>query len=290
MTLEQLRIFICVAERENMTRAAEALHITQSTVSAAVAALEAEHGVALFHRIGRRIEITDAGRLFWSEALAIRSRIAGAELALSEFGQLRRGTLRLVASMTIASYWLPVHLAAFHTKYPQINVELAIANTELAAQSVSSGTSELGFVEGVVADAALEHWRLGHDRLQLVSATGAAQADDEWLRSARWVMREQGSGTRSSFEEALRLRGVDPSELNIALTLPSNEAVCTAVTTGVGVAALSTLVVARALGTGALRAIPFDMPERPFFGLRHKERYRSKAAEALLACIKEGFI
>jgi len=290
MTLEQLRIFICVAERENMTRAAEALHITQSTVSAAVAALEAEHGVALFHRIGRRIEITDAGRLFWSEALAIRSRIAGAELALSEFGQLRRGTLRLVASMTIASYWLPVHLAAFHTKYPQINVELAIANTELAAQSVSSGASELGFVEGVVADAALEHWRLGHDRLQLVSATGAAQADDEWLRSARWVMREQGSGTRSSFEEALRLRGVDPSELNIALTLPSNEAVCTAVTTGVGVAALSTLVVARALGTGALRAIPFDMPERPFFGLRHKERYRSKAAEALLACIKEGFI
>jgi len=290
MTLDQLRIFICVAERENMTRAAEALHITQSTVSAAVAALEAEHGVALFHRIGRRIEITDAGRLFWSEALAIRSRIAGAELALSEFGQLRRGTLRLVASMTIASYWLPVHLAAFHTKYPQINVELAIANTELAAQSVSSGASELGFVEGVVADAALEHWRLGHDRLQLVSATGAAQADDEWLRSARWVMREQGSGTRSSFEEALRLRGVDPSELNIALTLPSNEAVCTAVTTGVGVAALSTLVVARALGTGALRAIPFDMPERPFFGLRHKERYRSKAAEALLACIKEGFI
>jgi len=290
MTLEQLRIFICVAERENMTRAAEALHITQSTVSAAVAALEAEHGVALFHRIGRRIEITDAGRLFWSEALAIRSRIAGAELALSEFGQLRRGTLRLVASMTIASYWLPVHLAAFHEKYPQINVELALANTELAAQRVSSGAAELGFVEGVVDDAALEHWRLGHDRLQLVSATGAAQADEEWLRRARWVMREQGSGTRSSFEEALRPRGIDPSELNIALTLPSNEAVCTAVTTGVGVAALSTLVVARALSTGALRAIPFDMPERPFFGLRHKERYRSKAAEALLACIKEGFI
>jgi DNA-binding transcriptional LysR family regulator len=290
MTFEQLRIFVAVAEREHVTRAAEALHITQSTASAAVAALEAEHGVPLFHRIGRRIELTDAGRLFLVESRAILSRMAGAELALSEYGKLRRGTLRLVASQTIASYWLPVHLASFHAKYPQINVELAIANTEQAAQSVSAGTAELGFVEGEVDDAALEHWRLGHDRLQLVGATGPARADKEWILGERWVMREQGSGTRSTFEEALRQKGIDPSALRIALTLPSNEAVCTAVTTGVGVAALSTLVVARAVNAGALRAIPFDLPERPFFGLRHKERYRSRAAEALLACIKEGYL
>lgn len=64
MTLEQLRIFVAVAEREHMTRAAEALGLVQSAVSAAIAALESRHGTPLFHRIGRRIELTDAGRLF----------------------------------------------------------------------------------------------------------------------------------------------------------------------------------------------------------------------------------
>lgn len=290
MTFEQLRIFVHVAEREHVTRAAEALHITQSTASAAIAALEAEHGVGLFDRIGRRIELTEAGRLFLVEARAVLSRMAGAELALSEYGKLRRGSLRLVASQTIASYWLPVHLAAFHASYPQVSVELAIGNTEQAAQSVRAGTAELGFVEGTVDDASLEQWPVGHDRLVLVGATVPAQADKRWILGARWVMREKGSGTRSSFEAGLRAKGIDPSALNVSLTLPSNEAVCTAVTTGAGVGALSTLVVARAVSTGALRAIPFDLPERPFFGLRHKERYHSKAASALLACIKEGFI
>jgi DNA-binding transcriptional LysR family regulator len=290
MTFEQLRIFVGVAEREHMTRGAEALHVTQSTASAAIAALEVEHRVVLFHRIGRRIELTDTGRVFLAEARAILNRVADAELALLEFSQLSRGTLRLVASQTIASYWLPVHLVAFCARYPQIEVELVIANTEQAAQSVHDGTAELGFVEGMVSDVSLEHWSVAHDCLSLVGTVEPAQADEEWIRSARWVMREQGSGTRSTFEEALRRRGIPPEALHIALTLPSNEAVCTAVAAGVGVAALSALVVARAVHAGALRAIPFALAERPFFGLRHKERYHSKAAKALLECIKEGSI
>jgi DNA-binding transcriptional LysR family regulator len=290
MTLEQLRIFVGVAEREHMTKAAEALNVTQSAASAAIAALEARHDVVLFHRIGRRIELTEVGHVFLDEARAVLGRAASAELALSEFGGLKRGTLRLVASQTIAGYWLPRRLAAFRSRYPQIAIDLAIANTEQAAHSVTSGTAELGFVEGTIEDGEISHWPVAHDQLVLVGTAPVAHIDNEWLSGAHWVMRESGSGTRSTFEEALRIRGLDPEKLNIALTLPSNESVLTAVEAGAGVAALSALVVARALSTGVLYPIPFELPARPFFALVHKERYRSKAADALLDLIKENSI
>ena len=288
MTLDQLRIFVGVAEREHMTKAAEALHVTQSAASAAIAALEAQHGVELFHRVGRRIELTEVGRVFLNEARAVLGRAASAELALSEFSGLQRGTLHLVASQTIVNYWLPRHLSAFRSRYPQIAVDLAIANTEQEIHSVTAGTAELGFVEGAIDDGAISHWPVAHDRLVLVGTEPVALIDDAWLRKARWIMREAGSGTRSSFEEALRVRGIAPETLDVALTLPSNESVRTAVEAGAGVAVLPALGVARALSTGVLHPLPFELPARPFFALRHKERYRSKAADALLDMIKEN--
>lgn len=287
MTLEQLRIFVAVAEREHMTRAAEAVNVTQSAASAAIATLEARHGVPLFNRVGRGIELTEAGRMFLDEARAVLGRAAHAELALAEYGGLKRGTLRLVASQTIASYWLPPRLATFHTRFPEIAVDLAIDNSEGAAARVRDGAAELGFVEGAVDEPALAQWTFAHDRMLLVGGAPVPHIDDEWLRAARWIVREHGSGTRSTFEEALRRREIDPAALGIAMTLPSNEAVRTAVEAGAGVAVLSALVVARAVAAGDLHLLPLDLPERPFHALRHKERYRTRAADALTDLIKE---
>lgn len=288
MTLEQLRIFIGVAEREHMTRAAAALNVTQSAASAAIAALEARYGVALFHRVGRGIVLTDAGRLLLPEARAVLDRVASAEQALTDYTGLDRGSLHLVASQTIASYWLPTQLAAFRQRYPAIDITLAIANSAGAAEQVLLGQADLGFVEGEIDDPALAQWEVGRDQMVLVSARPATRVDDPWLLAARWIMREQGSGTRSSFDAVLRARGIDPARLAVALTLPSNEAVRTAVEAGAGVAVLSALVVEPALRAGTLCALPLDVPPRPFFGLRHKERYRSKAADALLALVGDG--
>ena len=287
MTLEQLRIFVGVAEREHMTRAAEALNVTQSAASAAIAALEARHGVPLFHRVGRGIELSEAGRMFLVDARAVLGRAASAELALAEYAGLERGTLRLVASQTIAGYWLPRQLAAFHARYPAISIELAIDNTEGAAARVLDGAVELGFVEGVIDEPALAHWTVANDRMVLVSDRAADTIDEDWIRAARWIVREQGSGTRSSFEEVLRQRGVDPSDLTTALTLPSNEAVRSAVEAGAGVAVLLQHVVAPAIAAGTLHDLPLGLPRRPFYALRHKERYRTRAADALTDLIKE---
>jgi len=287
MTLEQLRIFVAVAEREHMTAAARALNVTQSAASAAIAALEERHQIKLFHRVGRGIALTEAGRLFLAEARGVLARADMAQTVLRELGGLERGTLRVVASQTIAAYWLPPFLATFHTRHPAIAIDLAIGNSEQAAARVHDGGADLGIVEGQIDDPALAHWPIGEDRLLLVSASpfGNAPIDADWLRQARWVLREPGSGTRSTFDRHLRRLSVDPTMLDVALTMPSNESVRTAVEAGAGVAVLSALVVGPAVAAGALHVAPIAFEPRPFFGLRHKERYRTKAADALLNVI-----
>ncbi len=107
MILEQLRVFVAVAERQHVTRAAEALNIAQSAASASIATLEGRHDAKLFHRVGRGTELTEAGTLFLAEVCAVLARAEAAELVLSEPGGPKRGTLIVQASQTIASYWLP---------------------------------------------------------------------------------------------------------------------------------------------------------------------------------------
>lgn len=290
MTLEQLRIFVAVAERQHMTGAARDLNLTQSAVSAAVAALEGRHAVRLFDRVGRGIALTEAGRLFLDEARAVLARAALAEVALSDMSGLERGNLRLVASQTIAAYWLPPLLAAYRRQHAGIAIELSIGNTEQAAGRVEDGNADLGFVEGRIDRPALSAARVAEDRMVLVAAAHAETlpAGHAGLAAAQWISREPGSGTRSTFDAAMRAMGVDPGDLSIALTLPSNECVRTAVEAGAGIAALSALVVNGSIEAGRLRALDIELGYRPFFAIRHKERYVSRAAQALLAMLPDA--
>jgi len=290
MTLEQLRVFVAVAERQHVTRAAEALNLAQSAASAAIAALEARHKAKLFHRVGRGIELTEAGALFLVEARAVLARAEAAELLLSELGGLKRGTLTVQASQTIASYWLPRHLVAFRRAHPGIDIRLTIGNTTEVAAAVREGVAEIGFVEGVIDDTALALDQVARDQLVVVVGpdhrwSEIGRVEPRMLTETEWVLREPGSGTRSVFEAALRDLGLSPAALPIALELPSNEAVRAAVETGMGATAISASVAAPSLEAGLLRKVGFDLPDRAFSVVRHVERHRSKAAEALLAMV-----
>jgi len=284
VTLEQLRVFVCVAECEHMTRAAETLNLTQSATSAAIAALEERHGVKLFDRIGRRIALTGAGRAFLGEARAVLARAATAEQTLADLAGLKTGALAIAASQTVGSYWLPRRIAAFHARYPGVAVALRIGNTDAVAALTRAGEVDLGFVEGEVDDPALAATPVDEDELLIVAAGGARAAleglDAERLAAATWVAREKGSGTRAAFESALAAFGVDAARRRIALELPSNEAICAAVAAGAGLAVMSRLVVDASIKAGDLAAAPLALPCRRFLLLRHRQRYESQAARA----------
>jgi DNA-binding transcriptional LysR family regulator len=290
VTLEQLRVFVAVAERQHVTRAAAVLNLAQSAVSAAIAALEARHGAKLFHRVGRGVELTEAGALFLVEARAVLARVEAAELILSELGNLKRGTLAVHASQTIAGYWLPRHLVAFRRKYPGIDIRLTIGNTAQGAAAVHEGAADLAFIEGTIEDPMLTKEQVARDQLVIVVGTehawsAADPLEPDGLIETDWVLREPGSGTRSTFEAALQGFGVSPGALRIALELPSNEAVRAAVEAGLGATAISASVAAPSLEAGLLHRVHFDLPGRDFQVVRHVARCRSRAADALLSMV-----
>lgn len=288
MTIEQLAIFIAVAERQHLTQGAAAVGLTPSAASAAIKSLETVHAVRLFDRVGRRIELTRDGTAFLEEARQTIARVREAEQTLNDLGGLRRGTLDLMASQTVANYWLPSRLLAFATSYPGITVNFVPANTNEVAEAVISGTAELGIIEGQMDVPALATSTIGRDRLVAVCAPAHALAQPR-LSDYRWIMREPGSGTRAEFEAGLSKLGVDPATLAIALALPTNEAVLNAVLGSDCAAALSEMVVAPFVSAGRLSILPFQLPHRNFSLLYHRERRPSAAMKAFRdLCLAEG--
>ena len=298
MTLDQLRIFLAVAKHLHFTRAAEALYISQPAVSAAIQNLEEQYGVKLFHRIGRHIEMAEAGMLLQGEAQKILDQVALTERGLRELNNLERGELKLGSSLTIGNYWLPSKISQFQRQYPGISVDCVLANTEEICIGTATGLFDLGLVEGVVQPAvksSLEQEIVGSDRLLIVVGKSHPWFERTEiflteLYTTEWVMRESGSGTQQRFEQALRNWGIDLTELNIILVFSSGEMVKAAIESGVGAAGISELMVQKELQLDTLRAIQvIDNREgsnvnveivRPFLKLKHRQRFQTRLSIA----------
>lgn len=297
MTLDQLRIFLAVAEHLHFTRAAEELYITQPAVSAAIQNLEIEYGIKLFHRIGRQVEITEAGRLLQAEARKILAQVALTERGLKELNNLQRGELKLGSSLTIGNYWLPEKISKFQNSYPGIIVNCTLANTEEICLGTATGRFDLGLIEGEVKielEQFLEQEVIGSDRLLIVVGKShpwfeRKQIALEELTQTGWVMRESGSGTQQRFEEALRNWGIPIKQLKVLLVLNTGEMVKAIIENSVSAAGISELMVKKELKLGMLRSIPIlDQQKdsqhnlefvRPFLKIKHRQRFQTRIAQ-----------
>lgn len=291
MTLEQLRVFVATANDLNMTRAAKRLNLTQPAISAAIAALEARHAIQLFNRIGRKLELTETGRLFLHEAREIIARVDHAQRRLHDLSDLLSGEVRLAASQTVATYWLPPRMARFAGAYPGIALPLAVGNTAQTVDAVLSGRADIGVIEGTIDEPVLVSRRVGGDRLGLFAApqhplVGRPLVAQD-LRDAVWVLRETGSGTLNHLAACLADAGIAIADLNVRLELPSNGAVLEAVAVGGLVTAVSTMAVTSRLASGSLRGLDYNMPQRDFLMLTHSAREPGHAAQAFIASLLE---
>ncbi len=282
MTLEQLRIFIAVAEREHLTRASEILNLTQSAVSSAIGQLEARYGVKLFDRVGRGISLTDAGRLFLIEARGVMARAQEAEMALYDAAGGRRGKLTIITSQTVGNYWITARMARYRKAYPGVALKLDITNTEKAATAVLSGEADLAIVEGEIDEPRLSITKIAGDEVVLALPQGHALASktsltrDDWA-SLEFVVREQGSGTRSILSELLLGMNMTLDDSHLVMELPSNEAVRSAIEAGAGASILSNLVVDQSCKAGLIQCLRLRLEPRNFSILRLKERDNSLA-------------
>ncbi|QKD43568.1 LysR family transcriptional regulator [Alicycliphilus denitrificans] len=286
MTFDQLRIFVVVAETLNMRQAGELLHLTQPAVSAAITALETRHDTRLFERVGRGLELSAAGRSFLPEARAVLARAEDAQRVLADLSGLVHGEVRIVASQTVTTYWLPSRMARFVETYPGISVPLVAGNSATAAAAVLAGEADLGFVEGHIDGDLLRVQRVGGDRLGLYAASGHPLAgqpvESADLQRAAWVVREPGSGTREHLQAGLARHGLNLDVLTVRLVLPSNGAVLEAVGAGGLIAAVSDLAAASRLATGQVVRLHYELPPRDFRVITHRARRASRAVAAFM--------
>lgn len=286
MTLDQLRIFVAVADASTMTRAAELLHLSQPAVSAAIAALEGRHGSQLFDRVGRRLELSHAGRLFLPEARAVLARARDALQVLEDLAGLVRGEVRVAASQTVATYWLPPYLARFAVAQPGITLSMIDGNSAQAAAAVLAGEADIAIVEGQLDHPLIDKRIVGHDQLGLYAAMGhpldGRPIGRTEMLDAIWVMREQGSGTRDHFAAVLPAHGLTIDDLDIRLELPSNGAVLAAVEGSTMIAPISDVAAAPRRKAGLIQRLDGSLPDRDFSLLLHRERHLSRAVGAFL--------
>src|SRR4051812_15927497 len=221
-TLRQLEVFSAVARAESVSRAAEALFMSQSAVSGALADLERQFDVRLFERVGKRLVLSELGRALWPQAEAVCEQARALEHNLS---RQYSGELRVGATLTIGNYLCPGLMTRFLRGQSDARISLHIANTAEIAQRVKSFEIDVGLVEGELSDPELAVQRWRDDELLVFCSPRHALAkrralSDAELTQAEWIVRERGSGTRQAFDRALH--GLLP-ELRIALELSQTE-------------------------------------------------------------------
>jgi DNA-binding transcriptional LysR family regulator len=291
MTLNQLKIFLAIAEVGNVTKAADLLGITQSAASASIASIENIYQVKLFERVGRSIILSEVGKRFLPEAQSAIASAKSASKYLRSLSEKTVGTLKIAASQTIANYWLPRKLALFHARHPEVALHLTMTNTSAVEKAVVNGKVDIGFVEAEVFSDELRFIKVDHDQIALVASVSrwASLGLSDNLNNISklpWIVREKGSGTRKVLEDLMIQNKISWSDLDIVLELPSNESVREAVIAGVGVTLISRHVVSLALETGLLKATSLSLPPRNYQMVVKKNRSFRMEENALIGMIK----
>jgi DNA-binding transcriptional LysR family regulator len=251
-----------------------------------VQALEEEVGAKLFSRVGKRLELTEAGALVLQCAEQMHFLTEETRRAVRELQGLQRGTLRVGTSTTAGTYLLPPYLATFAQRYPGVTLSLDFTNSQGVIAGMLERKWDLG-VAGHIADhPQLEVQAYSTDPLVLIvppqhrlaTLSPVALAD---LAHEAWVLREPGSASRYVVEQALQTRQV-PWQLRLAL--PSNEAIKQAVMAGIGIGMVSRLAVTLEVQDGRLRMVPVcDLQvERQFSIIQRKEARLPAPADAFL--------
>jgi len=285
--LRQLEIFVKVAEFGSFSKAAEALYLTQPTVSEHIRTLEDEFGVRLLDRLGRGAAVTRAGALLLSYAQRMLALSREARQAMESFQGRMSGELLIGASTIPGEYVLPSLIGRFKEKYPDISITLLIGDSQAAVEWVAEGRAELAVAGARLSVRGIEYKELMPDDLVVVVRGthpwhGRKQIALEDLQGEPLIIRERGSGTRAALEGALSEVHMDLSRFRIVGEMGSTQAIKQAVKAGVGVSLMSRRAVEEECRSGLLACLRVkDLKvTRSFYLATHRERSRSPLAEA----------
>ncbi len=289
MDFRQLEVFARVVDTRSFSRAAEALHLTQSTVSEHMRLLEEEIGSRLFDRLGRETLPTRAGELLFGYAQRLLTLRTEALQSLQQFLGQVAGSLLVGASTIPGEYVLPPLIGAFREKFPQVSIALEIGDTREIAEAVVGGRVELGVVGARPDQRMLHAVELMPDELVVVVPPGHAWFGRrlvtlEELKPEPLIVREPGSGSRQALEKALDEAGLGLGGLRVIAEMGSTSAIKQAVKAGVGLSFISKRAVDEECRHGLLWCMKIkDLRfTRHFYVVTHAGRSRSPLCQAFL--------
>jgi len=282
-SLRRLQVFEAVARLQSFSRAAAELHLTQPAVSMQVQQLEDEVGLPLVEPMGRRLDVTPAGREIVACARALAQRLREADELLSAMKGAGGGELAISAVST-AKYHVPMLLAEFRRRHPDIRVRLSVSNREQVVRDLTDNSVDLAIMGTPPRGLDTIAVPFARHPIAIIAAPRHALARRKRLPLAQlagetFLIRERGSGTRSAMERVFRERRFHPRE---TIEMSSNETIKQAVMAGMGVSFLSLHTVG--LEVAARRLVVLDVAGTPVMRhwyVIHRERKRlSPVAEA----------
>ena len=260
MNLHHLRLFTAVVQHGGFTKAAAKLNLSQPAISKSLGELERQLDLVLIERTGRVVRLTDAGRALYARASELFGVERAAEQELRELRGLKRGTLRIAASTTIATYMLPPYLGRFRTRHPRVRIQTTSANTRSVLRMLLESRVDVALVEGPVSNqrVTVQPWK--DDELILIAPpshplTQSARITVSMLADEAFLVREPGSGTRTVTERALAAHGV---RLTNTMRVGGTEAIKQAVAAGLGLAIVSRAAAADQLALGRVTELQIE--------------------------------
>jgi DNA-binding transcriptional LysR family regulator len=288
LDIHRLEIFIKVAEFKNFSKAANAMYLTQPTISQHITSLENYLDIALFDRMGKEVKLTKAGEILYQYAKQITALMGEARQALDHFQGKKRGHLILGGSTIPGEYILPALLGRFKVLYPEIRITLRIGDTKQIINEVIEGTIELGIIGAKINNPRLHFVRFLEDELIVVVPLGhrwwnKTCIDVHNLIDEPIIIRERGSGTRISMENKLQQLGIPFDSLNIIAEVGSTTAVKQAIKAKLGITLISERAVDDEIQLKLFKKIPIKKTKitRSFYIIRDKKRTPSPLSKAL---------
>jgi LysR family transcriptional regulator, transcription activator of glutamate synthase operon len=287
MELHQLQYFIAIAEHGHFTRAAASLHVAQPSVSQQIRKLETELGAQLFHRLKRRVTLTEAGEALLPWARRIVSNIDAARTDVQELSNLERGRISIGATPSIGTHFLPATVAEFHRTHPGITFVLREAGSRILSSALEAGELDLALLILPVAQLAIETEMLIEEPILVAvppdhPLSGRTSVRISDLRDEPFVLYRDGYDLREVTLSACHQAGFQPQ---VSLDGGEMDSVARFVNAGMGVA----LVPAMAFGSDERTGIPIREPglTRSIGVAYRRERKLSAGTRAFIELLRE---
>lgn len=294
MHLKQLEAFVNVARLGSFSKAADAIYLTQPTVSAHISALEKELGTKLITRTTKEVYLSPAGKIFYDFAVQIiRLCDQAAQEVRSSFTEIS-GTLEIAASTVPSEYILPKMLPGLTGRYPHVFFKVSEYDSSEVVDIITRSCAEVGIVGALQNTASCEFIPFASDQMVIITPGTEeyrklqGKMTPEQIKAFPFVTRESGSGTRKRTEEFLRSIGIEYRDMNLSVQFESTESVVQAVKNGAGISVVSKMAAEDYSRLGMLLIFDYESEylKREFYLVVRKGHPLSPAARAFIDELK----